>query len=92
VVPFWERRCINLPLHLRFRAELILQNIGHFLHHKVNIGILILWPSNRSSRHSCGHTISRVWESINGAVVHEFWKPLTTYSSVAYCLLGLSYK
>jgi hypothetical protein len=37
-----------LPLHLRFQAKLILQNISHFLRHKINISILIPWPSNRS--------------------------------------------
>jgi hypothetical protein len=61
-----------MPLILGFQTELILQHIGHFLHHKINVGILIPWPSSRPSRHPCGRTVPRIWESINGTVVHEF--------------------
>jgi hypothetical protein len=33
-------------LILGFQAELILQHIGHFLHHEINVSVLIPWPSS----------------------------------------------
>jgi hypothetical protein len=54
-------------LHFRFKAELILHRIGHFLYQN----IIILHP--------CSWTLPRIWESIHSAIIHNLMIPPTIY-------------
>jgi hypothetical protein len=46
-------------LHFRFNAELILHQIGHFLHQN----IIVL--------HSCSCTVPKIWGSVNSTIIHD---------------------